>query len=135
MGVKSETAHVRVSLCSRSRLPDYCPCRPGGRIHECARLRICAPFFPIAQAECIPAHRPGAQTCAILRLRAPLRRVAMSRCPSALAINEKRKPLRTEHLTRPPNWQEQLVQARFAGVHSNVGGGYTPDGLANVALP
>ncbi|MGD8911717.1 MAG: DUF2235 domain-containing protein, partial [Candidatus Thiodiazotropha sp.] len=31
-------------------------------------------------------------------------------------------------------WQGELQQAWFAGVHSNVGGSYSPDGLANEAL-
>lgn len=52
----------------------------------------------------------------------------------ALAIDEKRKPFAPNLWTRPPGWNGQLVQAWFAGVHSNVGGGYTPDGLANEAL-
>jgi uncharacterized protein (DUF2235 family) len=52
----------------------------------------------------------------------------------ALAIDEQRKPFAPNIWTRPPDWQGHLVQAWFAGVHSNVGGGYTPDGLANEAL-
>ena len=35
---------------------------------------------------------------------------------------------------RPAGWTGNLVQAWFPGVHSNVGGGYSPDGLANEAL-
>lgn len=51
----------------------------------------------------------------------------------ALAIDERR----TEF--RPEIWQDhhpgqRLEQRWFAGVHSNVGGGYVDDGLANLAL-
>src|SRR5262249_17490894 len=52
----------------------------------------------------------------------------------ALAIDERRKPFKPNIWVRPPGWQGQLEQAWFAGVHSNVGGGYWPDGLANEAL-
>jgi len=51
----------------------------------------------------------------------------------ALAIDEQRFDF------RPEIWQDskpgQVMEQRwFAGVHSNVGGGYTDDGLANVAF-
>ena len=36
--------------------------------------------------------------------------------------------------SRPAGWSGTLEQAWFPGVHSNVGGGYKPDGLANEAL-
>ncbi|MGB0135548.1 DUF2235 domain-containing protein [Dokdonella sp.] len=52
----------------------------------------------------------------------------------ALAIDEQRKPFAPDLWKRPADWQGQLEQAWFAGVHSNIGGGYTPDGLANEAL-
>ncbi len=52
----------------------------------------------------------------------------------ALAIDEKRKPFAPSLWTKPPAWTGELVQAWFPGVHSNVGGGYSPDGLANEAL-
>jgi uncharacterized protein (DUF2235 family) len=52
----------------------------------------------------------------------------------ALAIDERRKPFAPNLWTRPAGWSGQLVQAWFAGVHSNIGGSYTPDGLANEAL-
>jgi uncharacterized protein (DUF2235 family) len=52
----------------------------------------------------------------------------------ALAIDERRKPFVPTLWTRPAGWTGQLQQAWFPGVHSNVGGGYTPDGLANEAL-
>jgi hypothetical protein len=35
---------------------------------------------------------------------------------------------------KPAAWGGRLEQAWFPGVHSNVGGGYAPDGLANEAL-
>lgn len=53
----------------------------------------------------------------------------------ALAIDERRGPFRPDIWTRPANWKgTNLCQAWFPGVHSNVGGGCSPDGLANEAL-
>ncbi len=52
----------------------------------------------------------------------------------ALAIDERRKPFRPSIWTRPSDWTGQLEQAWFPGVHSNVGGGYHPDGVANEPL-
>jgi uncharacterized protein (DUF2235 family) len=52
----------------------------------------------------------------------------------ALAIDERRKPFQPNLWSKPAGWSGQLEQAWFAGVHSNVGGGYSPDGLANEAL-
>jgi uncharacterized protein (DUF2235 family) len=52
----------------------------------------------------------------------------------ALAIDERRKPFAPDVWVRPPDWHGQLMQAWFPGVHSNIGGGYNPDGLANEAL-
>jgi hypothetical protein len=52
----------------------------------------------------------------------------------AVAIDERRKPFAPNLWTRPAGWTGQLEQAWFPGVHCNVGGGYTPDGLANEAL-
>lgn len=52
----------------------------------------------------------------------------------ALAIDERRKPFAPTLWTRPQEWNGSLEQAWFTGVHSNVGGGYKPDGLANEAL-
>jgi uncharacterized protein (DUF2235 family) len=52
----------------------------------------------------------------------------------ALALDERRKPFRPSIWTRPDRWNGHLEQAWFAGVHSNVGGGYRWDGLANEAL-
>jgi uncharacterized protein (DUF2235 family) len=52
----------------------------------------------------------------------------------ALAIDERRKPFAPNLWTRPEGWAGRLEQAWFAGVHSNVGGGLFPDGLANEAL-
>jgi uncharacterized protein (DUF2235 family) len=59
---------------------------------------------------------------------------AIQNAVHALAIDEQRKPFAPDIWTRPPGWGGQLVQAWFPGVHSNVGGGYAPDGLANEAL-
>lgn len=52
----------------------------------------------------------------------------------ALAIDERRTPFKPDLWVRPDNWRGTLEQGWFPGVHSNVGGGYTPDGLANNAL-
>jgi uncharacterized protein (DUF2235 family) len=52
----------------------------------------------------------------------------------AIAIDERRKPFQPNLWKRPSNWTGTLEQAWFAGVHCNVGGGYSPDGLANEAL-
>jgi uncharacterized protein (DUF2235 family) len=52
----------------------------------------------------------------------------------ALAVDERRQPFKPNLWTRPANWSGILEQAWFAGVHSNVGGGYVPDGMANEAL-
>jgi uncharacterized protein (DUF2235 family) len=52
----------------------------------------------------------------------------------ALAIDEHRIPFAPSVWTRPAGWTGNLVQAWFPGVHSDVGGSNTPDGLANEAL-
>lgn len=52
----------------------------------------------------------------------------------ALAIDECRKPFAPSLLVKPSGWSGTLEQVWFAGVHSNVGGSYSPDGLANEAL-
>jgi uncharacterized protein (DUF2235 family) len=52
----------------------------------------------------------------------------------ALAIDEQRKPFAPSIWKRPSGWTGALEQIWFAGVHSNIGGGYRPDGLANEAL-
>lgn len=52
----------------------------------------------------------------------------------AMAIDERRTPFAPALWVRPAGWSGHLEQAWFAGVHSSVGGGYRPDGLANGAL-
>lgn len=52
----------------------------------------------------------------------------------ALAIDERRGPFAPDIWTRPVGWSGNLQQAWFAGVHANVGGSYSPDGLANEPL-
>ena len=59
---------------------------------------------------------------------------SIERAYQALAIDERRKPFVPDVWSRPPGWTGTLEQAWFPGVHSNVGGGYWPDGLANEAL-
>jgi uncharacterized protein (DUF2235 family) len=52
----------------------------------------------------------------------------------ALAIDEMRKPFRPA-LWETQNYPGQIVeQTWFAGVHTNIGGGYDNDGLANCAF-
>ncbi len=52
----------------------------------------------------------------------------------ALAIDEKRKPFKPT-LWEAQNYPGQIVeQVWFAGVHTNIGGGYDNDGLANCAF-
>lgn len=52
----------------------------------------------------------------------------------ALAIDEKRYDFLPEIWQSPSFEGQTLIQNWFAGVHSNVGGGYANDGLANVTL-
>jgi uncharacterized protein (DUF2235 family) len=52
----------------------------------------------------------------------------------ALAIDERRSPFKPSLFTKPTGWEGTLSQVWFPGVHSNVGGSYKPDGLANEAL-
>ncbi len=52
----------------------------------------------------------------------------------ALAIDERRKPFVPTLWDAPDGWRGRLEQVWFAGVHCGVGGGYSPDGLANLAL-
>lgn len=53
----------------------------------------------------------------------------------ALAIDEKRRPFKPALWERQPEAVKQTIeQVWFAGVHSNVGGGYEDSGLADVAL-
>ena len=52
----------------------------------------------------------------------------------ALAIDEARSDFRPEIWRGPASDRQTLEQRWFAGVHSNVGGGYVDDGLANLAL-
>lgn len=51
-----------------------------------------------------------------------------------LSIDERRKPFAPSVWDHPAGWIGRLEQAWFAGVHTDVGGGSTPDGLANEAL-
>lgn len=52
----------------------------------------------------------------------------------ALALDERRAPFAPVLWARPGDWKGTLEQAWFCGAHSNVGGSYHPDGLANEAL-
>jgi len=52
----------------------------------------------------------------------------------ALAVDERRRPFKPNLWQQQPGWAGNIEQAWFAGVHSNIGGGYAPDGLANEAL-
>ena len=52
----------------------------------------------------------------------------------ALAVDEKRKPFVPAIWSSASEQTQEMEQMWFAGVHSNIGGGYKPDGLANQAL-
>lgn len=52
----------------------------------------------------------------------------------ALALDEQRKPFSPTLFVREAGWAGTLHQAWFAGVHTDVGGGYDYDDLANHAL-
>ena len=52
----------------------------------------------------------------------------------ALAVDEVRYDFRPEIWTGPAVPSQTIRQRWFAGVHSNIGGGYVDDGLANLAL-
>ena len=52
----------------------------------------------------------------------------------ALAIDERRRPFQPALWSLPEGSRQTLEQVWFAGVHTNVGGGYSKDGLANIAL-
>ncbi len=52
----------------------------------------------------------------------------------ALAIDERRRPFAPTMWELPEGSKQRLEQVWFAGVHTNVGGGYSQDGLANLAL-
>lgn len=52
----------------------------------------------------------------------------------ALAIDEKRFDFKPWIWDKPANDDQSLKQRWFAGVHSNIGGGYVKDGLANITL-
>jgi len=52
----------------------------------------------------------------------------------ALAIDEKRKPFGPALWKLPAGSGQTLEQVWFTGVHSNIGGGYSKDGLANISL-
>lgn len=59
---------------------------------------------------------------------------AVEHAYQALAVDERRRPFAPDVWVRPRGWSGTLEQAWFPGVHSNVGGGCAPDGLANEAL-
>lgn len=52
----------------------------------------------------------------------------------ALAIDERRRPFSPSLWEVEPESNQVLQQVWFPGVHSNIGGGYSKDGLANGAL-
>jgi uncharacterized protein (DUF2235 family) len=59
---------------------------------------------------------------------------AIENAYQALAIDERRAPFKPNLWKRPDGWTGNLEQAWFPGVHRDVGGSYSPDGLANEAL-
>jgi len=52
----------------------------------------------------------------------------------ALAIDEKRKPFAPTLWEIKNNSTQKLEQTWFPGVHTNIGGGYLKDGLANISF-
>ena len=52
----------------------------------------------------------------------------------ALAVDERRRPFRPDLWTGDPAESQNIQQVWFAGVHSNIGGGYRECGLSNIAL-
>jgi len=52
----------------------------------------------------------------------------------ALAIDEQRVPFQPTLWKEKPSETHDMEQRWFAGVHSNIGGGYNPDDYANLAL-
>ncbi len=52
----------------------------------------------------------------------------------ALGIDEKRVPFEPSLWEKNTDKTLEMEQRWFTGVHSNIGGGYNPDGLANLAL-
>jgi Uncharacterized alpha/beta hydrolase domain (DUF2235) len=62
----------------------------------------------------------------------PVRCVRSAR--HAIAVDESRLDFPPEIWTGPSDEGQTIEQKWFAGVHSNIGGGYVLDGLANIAL-
>ena len=52
----------------------------------------------------------------------------------ALAVDERRRPFQPDLWTGAPAENQTVQQVWFAGVHSNIGGGYRDCGLSNIAL-
>lgn len=52
----------------------------------------------------------------------------------AIAVDEQRVPFAPTLWKEKPANTKEMEQRWFAGVHSNIGGGYNPDDFANVAL-
>ena len=52
----------------------------------------------------------------------------------ALAVDERRRPFQPDLWTGAPAQGQTIEQVWFAGVHSNIGGGYRDCGLSNIAL-
>lgn len=52
----------------------------------------------------------------------------------ALGIDERRVPFQPSLWAKKPDATKEMEQRWFVGVHSNIGGGYDPDGLANITL-
>ncbi len=79
--------------------------------------------------------RPNQTTVKYLAFHVGTSPPAIVRCArQALAIDEKRKVFAPEIWQRPASELQSLQQRWFPGVHTNVGGGYGDDGVANVAL-
>jgi uncharacterized protein (DUF2235 family) len=107
--------------------------------HKVTTVKACPPIRMIGVWDTVGAlGAPGVMGRVFNRDKYEYHQVGL--CPAvqnayqALAIDEQRRPFDADLWQRPAGWGGKLEQAWFAGVHTNIGGGYTFDGLANEAL-
>lgn len=126
--IDSRGAETREAICQRLKVPPLDPFRPIDVVFLGVWDTVMAlgPRFRARGAHTSTASRSfhvGPQ---------PARCVRHAR--QALAVDEVRYDFRPELWTEPAAPGQTLRQRWFAGVHSNIGGGYVDDGLANLAL-
>jgi uncharacterized protein (DUF2235 family) len=110
-----------------------------GAFHNIQGTRPCPPIKFIGVWDTVGAlGAPGLLGQLFNRKKYQYHNTGLSSCIQnafhALAIDERRKPFAPAIWKRPEGWSGTLAQAWFPGVHSNIGGGYSPDGLANEPL-